>query len=165
MVMTDATVVLLISGFLSVKAMNISELLDDSTYLEQFKHPLEVWDCYIPIPQVLNRPIQDIGTHLEEIGMHACGTRAPLHHILACLLEYTPETLHQQLWQWVLHYSLDVHMIKKWLALWGLELAEYLSHLQTEKDSDGLELWLISLASDRPCGHGGPCVFYQCEWS
>ncbi len=114
-VMTDATMVLLISGFLSVKAMDISELLDDSTYLEQFKHPLEVQDCYIPIPQVLNRPIQDIGAHLEEIGMHACGTRVPLHHILACLLEYTPETLCQQLWKWVLHYSSDVHMIEKWL--------------------------------------------------
>ena len=150
MVMTDATVVLLISGFLSMKAMDISELLDDSTYLEQFKHPLEVQDHCILIPQVLNRPVQDIGAHLEEIGMHACGTRVPLHHILACLLECTPETLCQQLWQWVLHYSSDVHMIEKWLALRGLELAEYLSHLQTEKDSDGLELWLVSLASGRP---------------
>ena len=37
-------------------------------------------------------------------------------------------------------------MIEKWLAVRGLDLAEYLSHLE----SDSLELWLLSLASDHP---------------
>lgn len=138
--MTDATVVLLILGFLSVTKMDISELLDDSTYVAQFKYPHEVHDHYVQIPQVLNKPVLDIGVHLEEIGMHACGNKVPLHHILSWLLECLPATMHQQLRQWILHYNTDVHIIEKWLALHGLDLAEYLTHLQSDRDSDGLEL-------------------------
>ena len=41
-------------------------------------------------------------------------------------------------------------MIEKWLAIRGLDLSEYLSHLEGDKESDGLELWLLSLASDHP---------------
>ena len=41
-------------------------------------------------------------------------------------------------------------MIKKWLAMRGLDLEEYLSHLESDRASNGLELWLLSLASDHP---------------
>ncbi len=41
-------------------------------------------------------------------------------------------------------------MIKKWLAVRGLDLAEFLSHLESDRESNSLELWLLSLASDHP---------------
>ncbi len=41
MVMTGPTIVLLISGLLSITKMSTTELLDDSIYLAQFKNPLE----------------------------------------------------------------------------------------------------------------------------
>ena len=41
-------------------------------------------------------------------------------------------------------------MIEKWLAVRGLDLEEYLSHLESDRVSNGLELWLLSLASDHP---------------
>ncbi len=150
MVMTDPTIVLLISGFLSVTKMSIAELLDDSVYLAQFKNLLETQPQYVTVPQVLNKPVLDLGSQLEEIGMNVCGEHVPLHHIMARLFNCALDMLWQQLWQWVLRFSQEVHMIEKWLAVRGLDLVEYLSHLEGNKESDGLELWLLSLASDHP---------------
>ena len=82
-VMTDLAIVLLISGFLSVTKMGMAEQLDDSVYLTQFKNPVETQEYYTSVPQVLNKPVLDLGSHLEEIGMHVCGDHAPLHHIMA----------------------------------------------------------------------------------
>ncbi len=50
----------------------------------------------------------------------------------------------------MLCFSHDVHMIEKWLAVRGLDLEECLSHLESDRVSNGLELWLLSLASDHP---------------
>ena len=50
----------------------------------------------------------------------------------------------------MLQYHTEVHKVEKWLAIYGLDLAKYLSHLESDKESNGLELWLLSLASDRP---------------
>ncbi len=149
-VITDPAIVLLISGFLSVTKMGMAELLDDSVYLAQFKNLIETQEHFTPVPQVLNKPVIDLGSHLEEIRIHVCGDCSLLHHIMARLFECAPDMLQQQLWQWVLHFSHDVHMIEKWLAVRGLDLAEFLSYLESNRESDGLELWLLSLASDCP---------------
>ncbi len=149
-IMTDPAIVLLISSFLSVTKMGMAELLDDSVYLAQFKNLVETQEHYISVPQVLNKPVLNLGSCLEEIGIYVCGDHAPLHHIMAWLFECAPGMLQQQLYQWVLHFSCDVHMIKKWLAVRGLDLEEYPSHLESNRESNGLELWLLSLASDYP---------------
>ena len=149
-VMTDSTIVLMISGFLSVTRMDLASLLDDSDYLAQFKDPCETQYRFITVPQVLNKPVIDLGARMEEVGIHVCREQVPLHHVLAGLFECKPQTLHQQLCQWVLRYHPEVHIIEKWLAIRGLNLAEYLSHLESDKACNGLELWLLSLTSDRP---------------
>ncbi len=92
-VMTDPAIVLLISGFLSVTKMGMAELLDNSVYLAQFKHLIETQEHFTPVPQVLNKPVIDLGSHLEEIGMHVCGDHTLLHHIMAWLFECVPDTL------------------------------------------------------------------------
>ncbi len=102
------------------------------------------------VPQVLNKPVIELGAWMEEVGMHVCREQAPFYHILASLFECKLQTLCQQLCQWVLRYHPEVHMVEKWLAICGLDLAKYLSHLESDKESNGLELWLLSLASDRP---------------
>ena len=79
-----------------------------------------------------------------------CGQHVLLHHILAQLFDCALDMLWKHLRQWVLCFSCDIHMIKKWLAVRGLDLPEYLSHLESDRGSDSLELWLLSLASDHP---------------
>ena len=39
-------------------------------------------------------------------------------------------------------------MIKKWLAVHGLTLADYIEHLRSGGTSDGLKVWLLSMATD-----------------
>ena len=41
-------------------------------------------------------------------------------------------------------------MIKKWLAVHGLILQDYLQQLKGQGTSDGLELWLTSMGMDTP---------------
>ncbi len=41
-------------------------------------------------------------------------------------------------------------MIEKWLAIWGLNLQEYLGILGNNGASDGLEVWAASLAMNQP---------------
>ncbi len=81
--MTDPAIVLLILGFLLVPKMGMAKLLDNSVFLAQFKNLVKTQEHYTSVPQVLNKPVLDLGSHLEEIGMHVCGDHAPLHHIIA----------------------------------------------------------------------------------
>ncbi len=92
-IMTDPTIVLLISSFLLVTKVSMAELLDDSIYLAQFKNPLETQAQYISVPQVLNKPVLDLGSCLEEIGMHVCGDCTLLHHIMAWFFDCALDTL------------------------------------------------------------------------
>ena len=93
-VMTDSTIVLIISGFLSVTRIDLTGLMDHSDYLAQFKDPCETQHRFITVPQVLNKPVIELGAQIEEVGMHVCREQAPLHHILASLFECKPQTLH-----------------------------------------------------------------------
>ena len=47
-------------------------------------------------------------------------------------------------------YCSEVPMIEKWLVVRGLTLADYISHLWEGRTSDGLELWMASLAMNTP---------------
>ena len=99
MVMTDSTIVLMISRFLSVTRIDLAGLMDDSDYLAQFKDPRETQYRFIMVPQVLNKPVIELGAWMEEVGMHVCREWATLHHIMAGLFECKPQTLCQQLHQ------------------------------------------------------------------
>ncbi len=92
-VTTDPAIVLLILGFLSVTKMGTVELLDDCVFLAQFKYLMETQDHYIPVPQVLNKPVLNLGSWLEEIGIYVCGDHALLYHIMAQLFDYAPNML------------------------------------------------------------------------
>lgn len=74
--MTDPAIVLMISGFLLALKMDTLDLPDDSVFLPHFKYPMETQDHFIPVPQVLNKPVLDLGSQLEEIGMHVWSTCA-----------------------------------------------------------------------------------------
>ena len=91
--MTDPAIVLLILGFLSVTKIDAVDLLDDSVFLAQFKHLMETQDHYIPVLQVLNKPVLDLGSWLEEIGMHVCGDCTPLHYVMAQIFDCAPDML------------------------------------------------------------------------
>ncbi len=74
----------------------------------------------------------------------------PIHHLLVQLLGCAPDILWAQLQQWLIHHSLDMHMAEKWLVMQGLDLSECLTHLEGDGQCDGLELWLIFMAMNKP---------------
>ena len=129
-VMTDPGIILVLKCFLSVAPITLAMLKKDSEYIDSFKDPREVLHKYVMVPKILNKPVVKLGERLEEIGFHPVGCEQPLQCLLADLLGTTVDVSREQLRHWIICHNNDVHMIEKWLAVRGLDLSEYLTHLE-----------------------------------
>ncbi len=52
-------------------------------------------------------------------------------------------------------------MILSWLAIHGLSVEEYIALLEQQRDSDGLEVWAVSIALGQPIN----VIFEDAVWS
>ena len=119
-------------------------------FISMFVDPREVIDKYVTMPQVLNKPVLDIGTHLDELGLIEKEPQMSIQDHLVQMLQTTSNDFQAHLSTWITNYASEVHMIEKWLVVCGLTLQDYLLHLRGQGASDGLELWLTSMGMDTP---------------
>ena len=73
-----------------------------------------------------------------------------LQENLSRLMECSVVDYREQICQWLQDNVIHVPMIEKWLAIWGLNLQEYLGILGSNGASDGLEVWAASLVINQP---------------
>ncbi len=126
------------------------DLSIDSEYITLFLSALETESSYIKVPRVLNDPICNLASHLDEIGLCAYTPTKPLQELLSDCLQCPIGEYHQMMVDWLGHEATNIPMIEKWLAVHGLTLADYLAHLRNGGTSDGLKLWAFSLATNKP---------------
>ncbi len=100
--------------------------------------------------KVFNKPVTSPKERLEELGMEALTPSLPIPDHLAALLQCSVEGYHALLNGWMIQYSVDLHMIEKWLAVHGLSIQDYSVHLMANGSSDGLELWMASMVMNIP---------------
>ena len=82
--------------------------------------------------------------------MCACTPTKLLQELLSDSLQCPIEEYQQMMVDWLGCEATNVPMIEKWLAVCGLTLADYLTHLRNGGTLDGLELWAFSLAINKP---------------
>ncbi len=134
--MTDATIVLVLHCFLVTLPMAIAlEMKDeltsaDNSFMSAFVDPRMVLDKYVTVPQVLNKPVLDVGACLDELGLTEKEPWMSIQDYLAQMLQTTLAEFQTHLSNWITNYASEVHMIKKWLAVSGLMLQDYLVYLQ-----------------------------------
>ena len=153
-IMTDATIMLVLHCFLVTLPMAVAPTpkVENAAvdFISMFVDPKEVIDRYVTVPQVLNKPVLDVGVCLDELGLTEKEPQMSIQDHLACMLQITSAKFQAHLSTWITNYASDVHMIEKWLAVCGLTLQDYLLHLKGQGTSDGLELWLTSMGMDTP---------------
>ena len=151
LVLTDTTLILVLGCFLSALCMVRTAIKDgDPEYVTPLHDPREIWDAYVTMPKVFNKPVVSPEDRLEELGMEALSPSLPIQNHLADLLQCLVEDYQALLNGWMIQYSSDLHMIKKWLAVHGLSIQEYSMHLLANGSSDSLELWMASMAMNIP---------------
>ena len=152
-VMTDPTIVYILWCFLSTLGMYLSDstkdLSMDSEYITPFLSVLETECFYIMVPRVLNDPIHNLASHLDEARLCAHPPTKPLQELLSDSLQCSVEEYHKIMVDWLGHEAANVPIIKKWLAVHGLILVDYLTYLRSIGTLDRLELWAFSLATNK----------------
>ena len=132
-VLTDPTIVYVLRCFISAPAMHLQDPdkheSSDLDYVMPFKHPAEMENCYITIPQVLNKPVINVQDRLNETVLQRLSDTLPIQNLLADLLGCSRDEYRCMMVEWLSFTSLHVHMIEKWLAVRDLTLSEYLDHL------------------------------------
>ncbi len=63
--------------------------------------------------------------------------------------------------RWIWQFESDVQIISSWLAVRGLTIEEYVAILEQGHDSDGLEVWIASVALGQPLN----MIFESTVWS
>ncbi len=85
-VLTDPTVVYIVCCFLAMPAMWLvldKDKSTDSEYFTPYVAPVENQHKFITIPLVLNDPVIDIVSWLNEIGLKGLGVSRPLQNVFA----------------------------------------------------------------------------------
>ena len=85
----------------------------------------------------------------------------PLQDLIMSRLNCYTQDYHESLIDWIHQYAVDLPPIGNWLALQGLPLDDYCSHLLAGRAADGLEVWIASRAMSQPYN----IVFEQTVWS
>lgn len=73
--LTDPTVVFVVRCFITTPARHLSDFMkskeseSDPEYVHPFFEPVEIEANFVMIPQVLNDPVQNMATRLEETGL------------------------------------------------------------------------------------------------
>ncbi len=112
-VITDPTIVYILQCFLSTPGMHLGDLVKDlstdSEYITPFLSVLETESFYIKVPRVLNDPIRDLASHLDDIGLCVHTPTKPLQELLSDSLQCPVEEYHQMLVDWLGHEAINVH--------------------------------------------------------
>ena len=112
-VITDPTIVYILQCFLSTPGMHLGDLVKDlstdSEYITPFLSVLETESFYIKVPRVLNDPICDLASHLDDIGLCVHTPTKPLQELLSDSLQCPVEEYHQMLVDWLGHEATNVH--------------------------------------------------------
>ena len=161
-VLTDASVVLILNCCLVTRQMSRDEILKrDDEYTEQLCDPCQCLQNYIHMPWILNDPVKNISEWMDEIGLCQMRPDAPIQEHLASLLECDVSDFRQQLVRWIRQYKSNVQIISSWLAVRGLTIEEYVTILEQGCESDGLEVWIASVALGQPLN----IIFESSVWS
>ncbi len=147
MVLTDASIVLILNCVLYTKQMSWEAIKKcDNEYTATLCDPCPFTVNYVSMPKILNNPVKDTKSCIEEIRLQQRSPDMPIQHHLALLLECSVQDFHEQLGHWIHHFESDLPMILSWLAICGLSVEEYIALLEQQRDSDGLEVWAASMA-------------------
>ena len=87
MVLTDATVTLVVGCFLLTPKMECFSVKDDSFYIKPLHDPHLVQDTFVVMLHALNKLVMDVQECLDETGLYATSPPMLLQEILASLLE------------------------------------------------------------------------------
>ncbi len=133
-IMTDATILLVLCCILLTSPMVITPVMKDenpaANFISMFVDPKEVMDRYVTVPQVLNKPVLNVNAHLDELGLTEKEPWISIQDHLAYMLQTTSVEFWAHLSTWIVKYAPDIHMIEKWLAVHGLTLQDYLQDLK-----------------------------------
>ncbi len=92
-IMTDATIMLVLRCFLVTLPMAIAPTpkVENTAvdYISMFVDPKDVMDRYVTVPQVLNKPVLDVGAHLDELGLTEKEPWMSIQDYLALMLQTT----------------------------------------------------------------------------
>ncbi len=146
MVLTDATITLVVGCFLLSPKMECFSAKDNSFYIKPLHDPHLVQDSFVVMLSTLNKPVTDVQDCLDETGLYVTSPPMLLQEILASLMEYSVVDFHEQICRWLHDNATHVLMIEKWLAVQGISLQDYLQILGRNGSSDGLEVWAASMA-------------------
>ncbi len=113
-----------------------------------FGDPLDNLDHFIPSLPNLNHPIKSLEDKCDEISLITFGDPALLQELLADLVQVSHKSYRASLMSWLHMHQANLPPIFNWLASCGLILDDYVSHMLDSGHSDGLELWLLCVASD-----------------
>ncbi len=150
MVLTDATITLVVNCFLLSPKIEQFSVQDDSSFIKPLSDPCLIQDNFVIMPKVLNRPVGDVQEWLDETGLYATGPQVLLQENLSRLMECSVVDYWEQICRWLQDNAVHVPMTEKWLAVQGLNLQEYLAILGGNGASDGLEVWAASLVMNQP---------------
>ena len=162
MVLTDASVVLILNCVLYTKQMTQEAIKKhDNEYTATLCDPCPFIMNYVSIPKILNNPVKDTNSYMEEIRLQQRSPDMPIQQYLALLLECSVQDFCNQLGYWIWQFESDLPMILSWLAIHGLSVEEYIALLEQQRDSDGLEVWAVSIALGQPIN----VIFEDAVWS
>ena len=116
-VLTDATITLVVGCFLQTLKMECFSVKDDSFYIKPLHDPHLVQDSFVVMLHALNKPVTDVQDHLDKTGLYATSPPMLLWEILASLLECSVVDFHEQICRWLHDNAMHIPMIEKWLAV------------------------------------------------
>ncbi len=149
-VLTDTLILMIIGCFLVTSKMEHSPIKEDPIYAKMFTDPHLTQTAFVEHLHALSDLVIDLKARMEEIGLEKSGNVRPIQEILAELWDCETSVFQAQLCNWLQYWSSELPIVTKWLAIRGLDLDEYLMHLEGGGGSDGLELWVASLAMSKP---------------
>ncbi len=115
---------------------------------KHFGDPLDNLDHFVPSLPNLNHPVKSLEDKCDEISLVTFGDPVLLQELLADLVQVSYKSYRASLMSWLHMHQANLLPIFNWLASCGLVLDDYVSHMLESGHSDGLELWLLCVASD-----------------
>ena len=113
-----------------------------------FCDPEDTRNHFVSKPMVLQKPVRDIRSRCNDIGVEMMGPPHLLQHLLAelCGLPTIQYCIH--LVVWMKHHESKLDFALQWYNAHGFDLEHYYDHLGCGGPADGLEVLLVSLAID-----------------